>query len=367
MIAASPPPQRPALSSVPDDDPPEPRAAVMDEAVDETEMPLPSDPRTFFLGGLFGLAVLTALYVASSVILPVVLAFVLNLLLQPAVRLLGRLHLPRAVGALLSILLVIAALVGFVAALSVPAANWAERLPEGIPRLEAHLRVISGPIQALQKVIQQAEQAADAPPRPRLDRFGSPRSWHNGRTFRRDSLRTRWPVHDRLGALFSLGSGQYIPPAHRRNPADVQQQATSGRYLSADPGGHIGISGNNHGNECRGGCRDGDRDVSLRPWRPIAVGHHSLPAQLHSNFGAAFRGLHLCAGRNAELRELMVGFAAAGPLLWHSPRGRRKIDADAAGAAFHAEPSVDHPVAGVLVLDVGACLAQFWPFPCSLS
>ncbi|HXR74906.1 MAG TPA: hypothetical protein VN737_02955, partial [Bryobacteraceae bacterium] len=80
MIAASPPPQRPALSSVPDDDPPEPRAAVMDEAVDETEMPLPSDPRTFFLGGLFGLAVLTALYVASSVILPVVLAFVLNLL-----------------------------------------------------------------------------------------------------------------------------------------------------------------------------------------------------------------------------------------------------------------------------------------------
>ena len=37
----------------------------MDEAVDETEMPLPSDPRTFFLGGLFGLAVLTALYVTA--------------------------------------------------------------------------------------------------------------------------------------------------------------------------------------------------------------------------------------------------------------------------------------------------------------
>jgi predicted PurR-regulated permease PerM len=164
MIAASPPPQRPPLSSVPDDHPPEPDAAVKDEVVDETEMPLPSDPRTFFLGGLFGLAVLAALYVASSVVLLVVLAFVLNLLLQPAVRLLGRLHLPRAVGALLSILLVVAALVGFVAALSVPAANWAERLPEGIPRLEAHLQVMKGPIQALQKVIQQAEQAADAPP-----------------------------------------------------------------------------------------------------------------------------------------------------------------------------------------------------------
>src|SRR6202158_1269991 len=81
-----------------------------------------------------------------------------------AVRLLGRLHLPRAVGALLTVLLVIGAIVGLVAALSVPAATWAERLPEGIPRLEAHLQVLKGPIQAVQKVIQQAEQVADAPP-----------------------------------------------------------------------------------------------------------------------------------------------------------------------------------------------------------
>src|SRR6478736_3548628 len=163
MVAAVPPSQRPALPPEPADDLPEPRAAVT-EAAGETEMPLPTDPRTFFLGGLFALGVLAALYVASSVILPVVFAFVLNLLLQPGVRLLGRLPLPRAIGALLSILLVIAALVGFVAALSVPAANWAERLPEGIPRLEAHLQVMKGPVQALQKVIQQAEQAADAPP-----------------------------------------------------------------------------------------------------------------------------------------------------------------------------------------------------------
>jgi predicted PurR-regulated permease PerM len=121
-------------------------------------MPLPSNPRTFFLGAL------AALYVASAIILPIVLAFVLNLLLQPAVRLLGRLHLPRTIGALLTIFLVIGALAGLVAALSVPAATWAERLPEGIPRLQAHLQVIREPIEALQKVIQQAEQVADAPP-----------------------------------------------------------------------------------------------------------------------------------------------------------------------------------------------------------
>jgi len=151
------------MTPVLDDQPSEPNAALT-EVADETEMPLPSDPRTFFLGGLFALGALAALYVASSIILPVVLALVMNLLLQPAVRLLGRVHVPRAVGALLTVFLVIGALVGLVAALSVPAATWAERLPEGIPRLEAHLDVIKVPIQALQKIIQQAEQAADAPP-----------------------------------------------------------------------------------------------------------------------------------------------------------------------------------------------------------
>ena len=351
MVAVVPPSQRPSLPSGPDDDLPEPAAAVT-EAADETEMPLPSDPRTFFLGGLFALGVLAALYVASSIILPVVFALVLNLLLQPGVRLLGRLHLPRPVGALLAVLLVIGAIVGLVAALSVPAATWAERLPEGIPRLEAHLQVMKGPIQALQKVIQQAEQVADAPPSRgsivsvRRD-LGITGALFAGTRSILDGLFTTVLV------VFSFGGGQHIPSTHRRNPADVQQQATSRRYLSADPGGHIGLSGDDHGHECRGGCHDGGRDVSLRPWRPVVVGHHSLPAQLHSNFGAVFRGLHLRTGRNAELRKLMVGFAAAGPLLWHSPRGGRITDAHAACAALHAEPGVDHPVAGVLVLDVG--------------
>lgn len=119
---------------------------VVSTEADEAEMPLPSDPRTFFLGGIFALGVFAALYVASAIILPVVLALVLNLLLQPAVHLLERMHLPRAIGALFAIILAIGVLVGLVAALSVPATTWANRLPEGIPRLEAHLVVLEGPI-----------------------------------------------------------------------------------------------------------------------------------------------------------------------------------------------------------------------------
>ena len=163
MVSVSEPPDRPPLSPVQEACPPERNAVLTEAAADEAEVPLPSSPQTFFLGGIFALGVFAALYVASSIILPVVLALVLNLLLQPAVHLLGRVHLPRALGALFAILLAIGALVGLVAALSVPAAIWAKRLPEGIPRLEAHLVVLKGPIQALQMVIQQAEQVADAP------------------------------------------------------------------------------------------------------------------------------------------------------------------------------------------------------------
>jgi len=162
VVSDSKSPQRLASSSQQDAGAPAPNA-LPTEVVGNIEMPLPSNPQTFFLGGLLALAVLAAVYVASTIILPVVLAFVLQLILQPAVRLLERVRLPRAVGALLAILLVVGALVGFVAALSVPAATWAEKLPEGIPRLEAHLVVLKRPIEVLQQVIQRAEHVADAP------------------------------------------------------------------------------------------------------------------------------------------------------------------------------------------------------------
>ena len=68
------------------------------------EMPLPSDPKVIFLGGLFALALLAALYVAAEIVLPFVLAVVLKLLLQPAMRLLERWHVPRILAALLLIL-----------------------------------------------------------------------------------------------------------------------------------------------------------------------------------------------------------------------------------------------------------------------
>ena len=135
-------------------------------AEEPEEMPLPSDPKVIFLGGLFALALLAAVYVAAEIVLPLVLAVVLKLLLQPVMRLLERWHVPRIMAALLLILAVFGTIVGLGAALAGPASTWAAKLPEGIPRLQERLSFLQAPINTLQRFLQQVEdygQPAGAP------------------------------------------------------------------------------------------------------------------------------------------------------------------------------------------------------------
>ena len=121
------------------------------------EMPLPTDPKVIFLGGLFALALLATAYVAGEIVLPMVFAITLKLLLQPIVRLFERLHLPRLLAALLIILALFGTIVGLGTAISGPAGNWAAKLPEGIPRLEERLSFVRSPINTVQQFLQQIE------------------------------------------------------------------------------------------------------------------------------------------------------------------------------------------------------------------
>jgi predicted PurR-regulated permease PerM len=131
------------------------------EAAEESDdMPLPTDARTFFLGGLFGLACMAVLYVAAPIVLPLVLALILKLLLQPFVRLLEGLHIPRAAGAILSVLLVLLAFGGTISVLAGPAAAWAAKLPEAIPKLRDSLGFLQEPIDAAQGMMKQIEALA---------------------------------------------------------------------------------------------------------------------------------------------------------------------------------------------------------------
>jgi predicted PurR-regulated permease PerM len=142
--------------------------AVMDASASEPRepMPLPQDAKTVFLGGLFVLACLAALFVASEIVLPIVLALVLKLLLQPIVRGGERLRLPRFLGAIAAICLVIGALVGLGVLLKGPASDWAAKLPDAVPRLEEKLRFLVPPVDALRHAIAEIQGGGQstAPP-----------------------------------------------------------------------------------------------------------------------------------------------------------------------------------------------------------
>jgi predicted PurR-regulated permease PerM len=135
---------------------PETAVAVPAEALND-DLYSPPDIKSVFLGGLFLLALLAAFYAAAEIVLPIVIAFVLMLVLQPAMRFLQKLYLPRALAALLVIFVLFAAVAGLGTVLSGPAASWAQKLPEGIPKLQDRLSFLGKPIAAVQKIVSRAE------------------------------------------------------------------------------------------------------------------------------------------------------------------------------------------------------------------
>src|ERR1700722_18314759 len=145
--------------AMPDSDP-RPEVEAPEELL--ADMPLPSDAKTFFLGSIFVLSMLAAAYVASEIVLPLIFAVMLNLLMQPALGALERLRAPRALAALLLILVVFATIVGLGAAVSGPAEAWIAKLPEGIPRIEERLKFLDAPINTLKTFLAAANNFGTA-------------------------------------------------------------------------------------------------------------------------------------------------------------------------------------------------------------
>jgi predicted PurR-regulated permease PerM len=134
-------------------------AREFDDDVEEA-MPLPSDPKTIYLAGLFLLALLAAVYVAAEIVWPFVFAFALSLLLKPLQRLLERMHMPRLLSSLLLVVTVLAVVVGLVTAVSAPAVTWAAKLPDAIPRLVERLRFLAAPLATVQEFWRHVEAFA---------------------------------------------------------------------------------------------------------------------------------------------------------------------------------------------------------------
>lgn len=146
-----------------------PRAEIEPE-----EMPLPGDPKTVFLGALTIMAALACAYVAREILLPIVLAFVLKLLLQPLMRALARVRVPRPIAAIMLIVGLWGVLVGLGSMLSGPAQSWAHRLPEGLPRLQERVKVISGPLDSIKSTLAHAKGLLGAPAAGAAETSGAP-------------------------------------------------------------------------------------------------------------------------------------------------------------------------------------------------
>jgi predicted PurR-regulated permease PerM len=118
---------------------------------------LPSNPLVVLQAAQFILLLMAALYVTRPIILPIVLAIMMKLLLQPGVRKMERCHVPRGIAALAMIVGLFVVIVSTGTALSGPAHAWADKLPEGLPRLRERLIFLSGPVEGMQHFLHNAE------------------------------------------------------------------------------------------------------------------------------------------------------------------------------------------------------------------
>ena len=91
---------------------------------EEEAMPLPTDSKVIYLGGLFLLASAAALYVAAEIVWPLVFAFILSLLFKPVQRLFARIRVPKLISTLLIVLALLGLVVGLGTAISGPASTW---------------------------------------------------------------------------------------------------------------------------------------------------------------------------------------------------------------------------------------------------
>jgi predicted PurR-regulated permease PerM len=140
-----------ASAKVPPHDDPE--SVVRVEAV-------PASPLSIGVMVLATLASVYALYVGKEVVLPVVLALVLKLMLQPIMSFLcDRFRVPQALAAILLIIGLFGAVAAVAVTISVPASAWVQRIPEILPDLQQKLEGLRQPIAYLQQAFSAVEKA----------------------------------------------------------------------------------------------------------------------------------------------------------------------------------------------------------------
>ena len=109
------------------------------------------------------LAVLYTMYVARTFLIPIVFGILLNFLLSPLIRLLGRFHIKPPIGAAVVVLLLIASIGGGVYELAGPAQGWVSTAPQTFGNAQTKLRKIIRPMQQVSRSVDQAADSVGGP------------------------------------------------------------------------------------------------------------------------------------------------------------------------------------------------------------
>lgn len=110
--------------------------------------------------GLFVLAIFYTFYFAREFFLPVTMAWMLSMLLNPVVRFLNRLHVPNALGAAL-VLVILAGAAGLgTILLSDPAAKWMKETPAALDKIEGKINQVMNSASSLKQAAKSVEKLA---------------------------------------------------------------------------------------------------------------------------------------------------------------------------------------------------------------
>jgi predicted PurR-regulated permease PerM len=123
---------------------------------------LPRNYQAVFLAGIFGLLAIYSLYLAREIAIPVVFSIIMGFALQPVVRFLMRLHIPRILAGLLLIFGFLACVAGLATTLSAPAADWMAKAPQSLSKIEDRLYFLKEQMARLQGTLHEIETMANS-------------------------------------------------------------------------------------------------------------------------------------------------------------------------------------------------------------
>lgn len=124
-------------------------------------IPTSKDTKTFFLGGIFILALLFVLREASVIAIPFTLALILKFVFHPVIRRCEKHKIPRKAASLIIILFLLGGMIGIVSFLSTPAATWGTKIQQNYPAIRERLDFVRTPMVKTQKILLQADKITD--------------------------------------------------------------------------------------------------------------------------------------------------------------------------------------------------------------